>query len=103
MAGIRAEGCAFALDDFGAGLSSFTYLKALPIDYLKIDGAFVRNITTNELDCAIVESVNRVGHVVGLKTIAEFVETDEVGQRLQQIGVDYAQGYGLHRPEPLLA
>lgn len=102
MAGIRAEGCAFALDDFGAGLSSFTYLKALPIDYLKIDGAFVRNITTNELDCAIVESVNRVGHVVGLKTIAEFVETDEVGQRLQQIGVDYAQGFGLHRPEALL-
>jgi len=90
------------LDDFGAGLSSFTYLKALPIDYLKIDGAFVRDITTDELDCAIVESVNRVGHVVGLKTIAEFVETDEIGQRLQEIGVDYAQGFGLHRPEALL-
>lgn len=102
MEGIRAEGCAFALDDFGAGLSSFTYLKALPIDYLKIDGAFVRDITTDELDCAIVESVNRVGHVVGLKTIAEFVETHQVAQRLQQIGVDYAQGYGLHRPEALL-
>jgi len=102
MEGIRAEGCAFALDDFGAGLSSFTYLKALPIDYLKIDGAFVRDITTDELDCAIVESVNRVGHVVGLKTIAEFVETDEVGQRLQEIGVDYAQGFGLHRPEAWL-
>lgn len=102
MEGIRAEGCAFALDDFGAGLSSFTYLKALPIDYLKIDGAFVRDITTDELDCAIVESVNRVGHVVGLKTIAEFVETDQIAQRLQEIGIDYAQGFELHRPEALL-
>lgn len=102
MQGIRAEGCAFALDDFGAGLSSFSYLKALPIDYLKIDGAFVRDITTDALDCAIVESVNRVGHVVGLKTIAEFVESDEIAQRLQEIGVDYAQGFGLHAPEALL-
>jgi EAL domain-containing protein (putative c-di-GMP-specific phosphodiesterase class I) len=101
MEGIRAEGCAFALDDFGAGLSSFSYLKALPVDYLKIDGAFVRDITTDELDCAIVESVNRIGHVVGLKTIAEFVETDWITRRLREIGADCAQGYALHRPEAL--
>ncbi|MBI5938648.1 MAG: EAL domain-containing protein [Betaproteobacteria bacterium] len=101
MQGIRAEGCAFALDDFGAGLSSFSYLKTIPVDYLKIDGTFVRDIIDDPLDRAIVESINRVGHVVGLKTIAEFVENDAVRAQLREIGVDHAQGYGLHLPEPL--
>jgi diguanylate cyclase (GGDEF)-like protein len=101
MQGVREEGCRFALDDFGAGLSSFSYLKAIPADYLKIDGAFVRDIVDDPLDHAIVESINRVGHVVGLETIAEFVENDSIRDRLSEIGVDYAQGYGLHRPEPM--
>ena len=101
MQGIREEGCQFALDDFGAGLSSFSYLKTIPVDYLKIDGAFVRDIVNDPLDRAIVDSINRVGHVVGLKTIAEFVETEAIRDQLRGLGVDYAQGYGLHRPEPL--
>ncbi|TCS72100.1 diguanylate cyclase (GGDEF)-like protein [Sulfuritortus calidifontis] len=101
MQGVREEGCRFALDDFGAGLSSFSYLKAIPADYLKIDGAFVRDIVDDPLDHAIVESINRVGHVVGLETIAEFVENEAIRDRLSEIGVDYAQGYGLHRPEPM--
>jgi len=101
--GVRAEGCRFALDDFGAGLSSFTYLKALPLDFLKIDGGFVRDINLDPMSHAIVEAINRVGHAVGLKTIAEFVEDEEIRQTLLRIGVDYAQGFGLHRPEPIEA
>jgi diguanylate cyclase (GGDEF)-like protein len=99
--GIRAEGCHFALDDFGAGLSSFSYLKTIPVDYLKIDGAFVRDILDDPMDYAIVESINRIGHVVGLKTVAEFVENQEIRQRLSEMGLDYGQGFGIHRPEPL--
>jgi diguanylate cyclase (GGDEF)-like protein len=99
--GIRAEGCRFALDDFGAGLSSFTYLKTLPVDFLKIDGGFVRDINHDPMNQAIVEAINRVGHAVGLKTIAEFVEDEAIRQTLLRVGVDYAQGYGLHRPEPV--
>ena len=99
---IRAEGCHFALDDFGAGLSSFSYLKSIPVDYLKIDGAFVRDILDDPMDYAIVESINRIGHVVGIKTIAEFVETQAVREKLTALGLDYAQGVGIHRPEPLV-
>ena len=102
MEGIRAEGCKFALDDFGAGLSSFSYLKTIPVDYLKIDGAFVREIADDPLDRAIVDSVNRVGHVVGLKTIGEHVESEAVRVQLRELGVDYAQGFAVHRPEPLI-
>lgn len=98
---IRAEGCRFALDDFGSGLSSFTYLKTLPVDYLKIDGAFVRDITRDPMDRAIVEAIHRIGHTVGLKTVAEFVEDAAILPELTRLGVDYAQGYELHRPEPL--
>ncbi len=98
---IRAEGCRFALDDFGSGLSSFTYLKTLPVDYLKIDGAFVRDIVRDPMDRAIVEAIHRIGHTVGLKTVAEFVEETSIVSELTRLGVDYAQGYGLHRPEPL--
>ncbi len=98
---IRAEGCRFALDDFGSGLSSFAYLKTLPVDFLKIDGGFVRDITRDPMDRAIVEAINRIGQTVGLKTVAEFVEDQATWQELVRMGVDYAQGYALHRPEPL--
>lgn len=97
----RREGCYFALDDFGAGLSSFSYLKTIPVDYLKIDGHFVKNILNDPINRAIVESINQIGHVAGLKTIAEFVEEELIRQQLTNIGVDFAQGYALHRPEPI--
>ncbi len=96
--GIRSLGCQFALDDFGSGLSSFSYLKAMPVDYLKIDGGFVRDITSDPMNYAIVQAVNEIGHVAGLRTIAEFVENDAVLSTLQDIGVDLAQGYGIARP-----
>ena len=98
---IRAEGCRFALDDFGTGMSSFSYLKALPVDYLKIDGGFVRDIDSDPMSLAIVEAVNRVGHAVGLKTVAESVETRSLLETLSRVGVDYGQGFALHRPEPI--
>ncbi len=98
---LRKQGCLFALDDFGTGLSSFGYLKSLPVDFLKIDGMFVRDIANNPIDRAMVRSVNEIGHVMGKKTIAEFVENDETLNVLREIGVDYAQGYGIGRPRPL--
>lgn len=97
---LRALGCRFALDDFGSGLSSFTYLKKLPVDFVKIDGNFVREITTDAVDRAMVESVNRISHEMGLRTVAEFVETEAIMQCLRRLGVDFAQGYGVARPEP---
>lgn len=98
---LKNLGCRFALDDFGSGLSSFAYLKNLPVDLLKIDGMFVRNILTDPIDEAMVRSINEVGHIMGMKTIAEFVETDEMMARLKSIGVDYAQGYAISRPVPI--
>lgn len=98
---MRNEGCTFALDDFGSGLSSFTYLKELSVDYLKIDGSFVKDITSNSIDRSIVEGVVTVGNKIGLPTIAEFVETEETLQLLKNIGVDYAQGWHLGRDRPL--
>lgn len=98
---MREFGCSFALDDFGSGLSSFTYLKNLKVDYLKIDGAFVRDIASNPIDCSMVEAIHRIGHQMGLKTVAEYVESDEILAVLQRIGVDYVQGNGVHCPEPL--
>ncbi|MDD2834061.1 MAG: EAL domain-containing protein [Methylotenera sp.] len=96
---LREFGCSFSLDDFGSGLSSFAYLKDFDVDYLKIDGMFIKNIATNLIDRAMVESINKVGHVMGLKTIAEFAENDEIIKILTEIGVDYAQGYGVSKPE----
>ncbi|MCU7936268.1 MAG: EAL domain-containing protein [Candidatus Thiodiazotropha sp. (ex Dulcina madagascariensis)] len=98
---IREMGCSFALDDFGTGLSSFSYLKSLPVDFLKVDGSFVQQVEEDEMSRAIVDAINTIGHVAGLKTIAEFVERDETRKVLQAMGVDFAQGYGIHRPEPL--
>lgn len=83
-------------------MSSFTYLKNLPVDYLKIDGYFVKTMLENNIDHAMVASINQIGHVMGLKTIAEFVENDALLSELQAMGVDYAQGYGIGKPEPFL-
>lgn len=96
---IKSEGFKFALDDFGAGLSSFSYLKAIPVDFIKIDGSFICDMLDDPMDAAIVESVNRIGHVAGLKTIAEFAESEEILHRINEVGIDFAQGYGIHRPE----
>jgi diguanylate cyclase (GGDEF)-like protein len=98
---LKAKGCKFSLDDFGSGLSSFTYLKNLPVDFLKIDGAFVKDMESDPMDRAMVESINHIGHVMGLKTIAEFVESEWIYERLKLIGVDYVQGNWLIEPQPL--
>ena len=94
-------GCQFALDDFGSGLSSFAYLKNLPVSTLKIDGIFIKDILTSPLDSAMVKSINEMGHLMQLKTVAEFVENDAIKQQLKTIGIDYVQGYGIGRPVPI--
>ena len=94
-------GCQFSLDDFGSGLSSFGYLKNLPVQSIKIDGMFVRDMMNDPLDYEMVKSINDIGHVMGLETIAEFVENEEVWAKLKSIGVDYGQGYYLGKPMPI--
>ncbi|MDJ0577027.1 MAG: EAL domain-containing protein [Xenococcaceae cyanobacterium MO_234.B1] len=98
---LKELGCSFALDDFGSGMSSLAYLKNLPVDYLKIDGNFVKNIVNDPIDRATVECFNRIGHVMNIQTIAEFVENDDIILQLKELGVDYAQGYGISKPCPL--
>ncbi len=98
---LRERGCFFALDDFGSGLSSFAYLKTLPVNFLKIDGFFVRDMVEDRIDYELVKSINEIGHVMGKLTIAEFVENDEILQALKDIGIDYAQGFSLAKPEPI--
>lgn len=101
MSELKRDGCSFALDDFGSGLSSFGYLKALPVDYLKIDGSFVRQLDSEEIDRVMVRAINEVGHAMQLKTIAEFVESDAIMDILRDMGVDYAQGFSIGRPTML--
>lgn len=98
---LRQRGCRFSLDDFGSGISSFGYLKSLPVDYLKIDGSFVRDILDDRVDDVMVEAIHSVGEVMSLKTIAEFVEDEATVERLRQIGVNYVQGYAIAVPERL--
>ena len=98
---LRKIGVEFALDDFGSGFSSFGYLKSLPVDYIKIDGAFVKDMNRDELSMAVVESVNKLGHVMGIKTIAEYVTNESVLTSLKSLDVDYAQGYEVGMPRPL--
>jgi diguanylate cyclase (GGDEF)-like protein/PAS domain S-box-containing protein len=98
---LKQHGCSFSLDDFGSGLSSFGYLKDLQVDYIKIDGSFVKDMMVDNLDHAMVESINQIGHVMGLKTIAEFVENGTIASELKMMGVDYVQGFGIAMPTPL--
>jgi diguanylate cyclase (GGDEF)-like protein/PAS domain S-box-containing protein len=103
MTALRGCGCRFALDDFGVGVSSFTYLKHLPVDFLKIDGAFVKDLLQDPVDRAMVEAINRIGHLMGKLTIAESVENTATLEALRGIGVDYAQGFGIAAPERFAA
>lgn len=101
MTALRKFGCSFSLDDFGAGLSSFGYLKVLPVDYLKIDGSFVREVTTDKISRSMVEAISQIGKTMRLSIVAEFVGDEETRDILRDIGVDYAQGYGVGKPIPL--
>ena len=94
-------GCHFALDDFGSGLSSFGYLKNLPVDYLKIAGDFIERMVEDPVDHAMVDAINQIGHVMGLTTVAESVENTLTLDELREIGLDYAQGLGIDTPKPL--
>jgi diguanylate cyclase (GGDEF)-like protein len=98
---VKETGCLFSLDDFGTGMSSYAYLKNLPVNYLKIDGAFVKDIVNNSSDYAVVKSICEIGHFMGKKVIAEFVENAEILAVLKELGVDYAQGYGIEKPRIL--
>jgi EAL domain-containing protein (putative c-di-GMP-specific phosphodiesterase class I) len=98
---LRRMGCTVSLDDFGSGVSSFAYLKALGADFLKIDGMFVGNISQDKVDYAMVRSITEIGHVMGKQVIAESVESDAVLEKLGEIGVDFAQGFGVGEPRPL--
>ena len=97
---LRDRGCRFALDDFGSGLSSFAYLKSLPVDYLKIDGEVVRGSATDQVDGAVVDAIQRLALAIGAKTIAESVESPAAFERVRALGIDFAQGFGIHAPEP---
>jgi diguanylate cyclase (GGDEF)-like protein len=101
MTQLRAMGCPIALDDFGSGMSSFSYLRNLPIDFLKIDGAFIRNIGTDPIDFAMVETIHRIGGIMGVHTVAESVENENVLAALALIGVDFVQGFHIGHPMPL--
>ena len=99
---LKELGCQFALDDFGSGLSSFAYLKNLPVDYLKIDGVFIKGIDTDPIELEMVKAINKIGKVMGKKTIAEFVENESILNILKEIGIDYAQGYYVDMPHSLI-
>ncbi|MHB8255882.1 MAG: EAL domain-containing protein [Acidiferrobacterales bacterium] len=99
---LKDIGCRFALDDFGTGMSSFAYLKHLPVDFLKIDGSFVSDMAHDPVDFALVEAINRIGHVLGIHTVAESAESEDILSKLRDLGVDYVQGNAIHVPELLL-
>ncbi|WP_171909868.1 EAL domain-containing protein [Aquisalimonas asiatica] len=99
IAALAEHGCRFSLDDFGSGLSSFGYLRALNVDYLKVDGQFVRDLASDSVDQSMVRCINQVGHTIGMLTVAEFVESGQALEQVRALGVDYAQGYAVHRPE----
>jgi EAL domain-containing protein (putative c-di-GMP-specific phosphodiesterase class I) len=101
MLTLRGCGLRFSLDDFGSTLSSFTYLKKLPVDLLKIDGAFVRDILADPVDFAMVRSINELGQLLGKQTIAKHVETDTLAEELRNMGVNYMQGHACGKPQPL--
>ncbi len=101
VAELKELGFKFALDDFGTGQSSYTYLKKIPVDYLKIDGAFVKGIAESNHDFAMVKSINEMAHLMGKQTIAEYVESAAIQEKLLEIGIDYLQGYHIEKPMPL--
>ncbi len=101
MQKFKVMGCRFSLDDFGSGMSSYGYLRKLPVDYLKIDGSFVKNMATDEGDRAVVRSINEIGHFLGKKTVAEYVHDDATRQLACEIGVDYLQGWVIEKPKPI--
>jgi diguanylate cyclase (GGDEF)-like protein len=96
----RSLGCRFALDDFGSGLSSFEYLKSLPVDYLKIEGSFVRGLISDRIDGAVVDAIQRLARAAGARTIAESVENPAIAERARALGIDFGQGHIIHSPEP---
>lgn len=96
---LRTVGCRIALDDFGAGMSSFGYLKSLPVDVIKIDGSFIRDLEVDAMSRTIVSAIAQIGHQRGLSVVAEWVGSATVVQALRELGVDYGQGMALHRPE----
>jgi EAL domain-containing protein (putative c-di-GMP-specific phosphodiesterase class I) len=98
---VRAAGCTVALDDFGVGLCSFSYLREFKVDFIKIEGRFVRNIVNNKVDRSIVRAINNIAHEIEAQTIAEFVEDDSIFQAIKELQVDFAQGYAIGRPEPV--
>ena len=98
---LKDIGCKFSLDNFGSGLSSFTYLKNLPVNYLKIDGTFIRDTIENPIDCAMVNAMNEIGHVMGIQTVAECVESNTLHKKAKELGIDYAQGNIIAYPAPL--
>jgi diguanylate cyclase (GGDEF)-like protein len=101
ISALKETGCSFSLDDFGSGLSSFAYLKNLKVDFLKIDGGFVKNMVTDPINNAMVEAINDIGHVMNIQTVAEFAENEAIIGALKDLGVDFAQGYGIDIPRPL--
>jgi diguanylate cyclase (GGDEF)-like protein/PAS domain S-box-containing protein len=101
MSELKGRGCRFALDDFGTGVSSFVYLKTLPVDFLKIDGQFIHDVATDPVNRSMVEAIGKVGRALGIATVAEWVESEAVLDELRRIGVDYAQGFHIARPLPL--
>jgi Amt family ammonium transporter len=101
MRELKTRGCRFALDDFGSGLSSFMYLKTLPVDYLKIDGQFVENVACDPIDRSMVEAISQVGRAMGILTIAEKVESEEVLLELGRLGIAFAQGFHIAMPKPV--